>query len=182
MTQTARFSDALNKGHWFFFALYLALFGSFCGLEIDTVVQDLPFFQVSTFLLITNVLFVLLVPPLSYAFFSSIRAFWKNRAARVGVLILNTVYFYIVAFLAIYKSVRKLDFDFNFLWYNTEDALPVLWKLYAPWLFVLLFSMVAFAFLQSLPFLRLSDLWRNRRGKEGWFSLRSLRQVCFASS
>jgi hypothetical protein len=152
MTQTARFSDALNKGHWFFFALYLALFGSFCGLEIDTVVQDLPFFQVSTFLLITNVLFVLLVPPLSYAFFSSIRAFWKNRAARVGVLILNTVYFYIVAFLAIYKSVRKLDFDFNFLWYNTEDALPVLWKLYAPWLFVLLFSMVAFAFLQKPAF------------------------------
>jgi len=167
MNEDVGFPDSPKKSQWLFFGLYLALFGSFCGLEMDTFMSDLPLSQVSTFLLLTNVLFVMLVPPLCYAFSASIRSFWKNRAAMAGVLILNAIYVHIVAFLAIYKSVRGLDFDFNFLWYNTEDALPVLWRLYAPWLFVLLFSMAAFVFLQKPAFSPIVALLRKTRWRGG---------------
>ena len=125
--------------------LYLALAGSFCGLEIDTFVSDLPFFQVSTLLLFVNVLGVMAVPPLLYGFFSSRRRRWI-------ILVLNTLYFHAAAFLAIYKSARKIDFDFYFFWYNTADALPVLWKIYAPWFFVLALTLAGFVFLQKPAF------------------------------
>lgn len=46
-----------NKMRWILFSLYLAVLGSYCGLEIDTLVEDLPFFQISTLILFTNVLF-----------------------------------------------------------------------------------------------------------------------------
>jgi hypothetical protein len=147
MTVTAR-----SRLQWFLFALYLALFGSFCGLELDTFVSDLPFFQFSTFLLFLNVLSAMLVPVLVYAFFSSIRPLWKHRSVRVFILILNAIYLHIIALLAIYKSNRHIDFDFNFLRYNTGDVLPVLWKLYAPWLFVIVLTMTGFVFLQKPAF------------------------------
>ncbi len=168
MTQEEKASVVPGKGRWYFFAFYLALFGSFCGLEIDTFKADLPFFQVSTFLLLFNVLFVLLVPPLIYAFFSSIRAFWQNRVARTAILILNAVYFHFVALLAIYKSARKIDFDFYFFWYNAADALPVLWKLFAPWLFAITFSMIAFVFLQKPAFTPLVTFLSKSPRKRGF--------------
>jgi arylsulfatase A-like enzyme len=167
MNKDEGFPHSPTKTHWFFFAIYLALLGSFCGLEVDTFVQDLPFFQVSTFLLLANVFFVLLVPPLSYALFASMRSFWRHRAARSAVLILNAIYIHMALFLAIYKSDRKLDFDFNFLWFNTGDALPVLWKIYAPWLFVVFFSIVAFVFLQKPAFSPVMALMAKSRRKAG---------------
>jgi hypothetical protein len=165
------------KNCWYFLVIYLALFGSFCGLEIDTFIGDLPFFQAGTFLLLFNVFFALLVPPLLYVLFSSIRPVWENRAARALFLFLNAVYFHFIAFLAIYKSVRKLDFDFYFFWYNTADALPVLWKLYAPWLFVILFSITAFIFLQKPAFSPVATYIR----KSPWKRALVLILVCAAS-
>jgi hypothetical protein len=156
-----------GKGRRCFFAVYLALFGSFCGLEIDTFKADLPFFQISTFLLLFNVLFVLLVPPFLYAVFSSIRGFWQNRAARSCILFLNAAYFHFVALLAIYKSVRKIDFDFYFFWYNTADALPVLWKLFAPWLFAVALTIIGFIFLQKAAFSPLMTFLRKSPRKRG---------------
>jgi hypothetical protein len=146
---------------WIVPILYLALLGSYCGLEIDTFVSDLPFFQTTTFILFWNVLFVLLVPPLSYTLFASIRSIWNNRPAKAFILVLNTLYFFIAGFLAIYKSVRKIDFDFNFLWYNTADALPTLWKLFAPWFFIIALSMAAFVFLQKPAFSPLAAFVRK---------------------
>ncbi len=167
MNEDVRFPDSLKRHQWLLFGLYLALFGSFCGLEIDTFVSDLPLFQVSTFLLLTNVLFVMLLPPLCYAFSASIPSLRKNRVAMAGVLILNAIYVHFIAFLAVYKSVRELDFDFNFLWYNTEDALPALWKLYAPWLLLLPVSIAAFALLQKPAFSPIVAFLRKTRWRGG---------------
>ncbi len=168
MAQTEKTQVISAKSRWYFFALYLALFGSFCGLEIDTFKADLPFFQISTFLLLFNVLFILFVPPLSYALFSSIRSFWQNRVARTCFLTLNALYFHFVVLLAIYKSVRKIDFDFYFFWYNKADALPVLWKLFAPWLFAVSLSMLGFIFLQKSAFSPLMAFLKKSPRKRGF--------------
>jgi arylsulfatase A-like enzyme len=162
-----RISGYSEKSGWFFFVIYLALLGSFCGLEIDTFVGDLPFFQLSTFHLLINVLFVMLVPPISYVLFASIRALRESRVAGVGILILNAVYIHLAAFLAIYKSVRKIDFDFNFYWYNKSDVLPVLWKLFAPWFPVVALSMTALVFLQKPAFSPLLAFLRKSPRKRG---------------
>lgn len=146
-----------NKMRWFWFILYLALFGSYCGLEIDTFVADTPFFRINTLLLFLNVLWVPLIPPILYAAFSSARPLWKNRAIRIAVLLLSALCFHFAAFLAIYKSVRKIDFDFYFLWYNTADAVPTLWKLFAPWFPAVFLSILAFIFLQTPAFSPLMD-------------------------
>ena len=53
-----------KKVRWWLFILYLALFGSYCGLEIDTFVADTPFFRLDTLLLFINVLWIMLVPPI----------------------------------------------------------------------------------------------------------------------
>ena len=98
--------------------LYLAIFGSYCGLEIDTFVEDLPFFQPYTFLLFLNVLFVLLVPVFLYAAVSQITIFQKYRALKAPVLFFNSLFIHFVILLAIYKSVRNADFDFFFFWLN----------------------------------------------------------------
>ncbi len=146
-----------NKIRWFLFILYLALFGSYCGLEIDTFVADTPFFRADTLLLFINVLWVMLLPPILYVAFSSLRLPWKNRATRIAVLFLSAIYFHFAVFLAVYKSVRKIDFDFYFLWYNTADALPTLWKLFAPWFPVVLLSILAFILFQTPAFAPLID-------------------------
>jgi hypothetical protein len=141
-----------NKATWCLFVLYLALFGSYCGLEIDTFVADTPFFRVDTLLLFFNVLWVMLLPPTLYAVFSSIRPRWDSRSARIVILFLSAICFHFAAFLSVYKSVRKIDFDFFFLWYNTADALPTLWKLYAPWFPLVILSIIAFMFFQKPAF------------------------------
>ena len=170
MTHEATCGNDLTKSCWFFFFFYLALFGSFCGLEIDTFVADLPFFQTSTFLLLSNVLFVMLVPPIIYGLFASIRPLWTHRAARIGVLVLNAFYFHFVAFLLLYKSVRRIDFSFYFFWYNTSDALPALWKLYASWCPLIALSMAGFIFLQKPAFSPMMKMLRKAPQK-GWLSL-----------
>jgi hypothetical protein len=75
----------------------------------------------------------------------------KGIAGRI-VVVGNSIFLHVMAFLALYKTTRKIDFDFNFLRYNTADAMPALWKLYAPWLFVVAASLTAFVFLQKTAF------------------------------
>ena len=135
-----------------FFIIYLALFGSYCGLEVDTFVADTPFFRMDTLLLFFNVLWILMIPPALYTAASSIRHLQTNRIARFVVLFLSSVYFHFAIFLAVYKSVRRIDFDFYFLWYNTADALPTMWKLFAPWFPAVILSILAFTFFQVPAF------------------------------
>jgi hypothetical protein len=138
-----------KKLAWGFFGLYLALFGSYCGLELDTYVTDLPFFQASTLVLFLNILCVVLAPVAVYLLFASIPRLWRRRAVRVAVRTLGAVYFHFILFLAVYKSVRKVDFDFYFMWYNLADTLPALWKLFAPWFPVVLLLIALFALFQK---------------------------------
>lgn len=154
-----------KKVSWWCFILYMAIFGSFCGLEVDTFVEDLPFFQASTFLLLFNVLFVLLLPPLIYALLVSIPSLWNKRAVRNLILILNSIYFHFAILFLLYKSARDMDFDFYFFWYNLTVALSVLWKLFAPWLFVLAISVAFFAFYQKHAFAPIVSMLRKRPGK-----------------
>ncbi len=130
----------------------MAIFGSFCGLEIDTFVEDLPFFQWSTLLLFLNVLFVLLLPLIAYALLSLVSSLWENRAFRFGILFLNSIYIHFVILLAIYKAERNIDFDFFFFWHNISVAMSVLWKLYAPGLLTLTLSIIIVTFLQIPTF------------------------------
>lgn len=151
--------------------VYLALAGSLCGLEIDTYVVDLPFFNMSTLLLFINVLGIMLVPPLLYLLFR------QTRTKRL-VLVFNTVYFLAAAFLALYKSVRKVDFDFYFFWYNTADALPALWKIYAVWFPVAALAAVGFVLLQKPAF---SPLAKSRSWLVGLFAASVLCQAATIS-
>lgn len=137
---------------WALCILYTAALGSYCGLEIDTFVEDLPFFQPYTLLLFINVLFVMLLPVLVYAAVDRMPLFSKNRVLKIPVLLLNSLYIHFVILLAIYKSSRNADFDFFFFWHNISVALSVLWKLYAPGLFLLALSVVLVAFVQIPAF------------------------------
>jgi arylsulfatase A-like enzyme len=139
-----------RKSGWYFFAIYLAICGSFCGLEIDTFNGDLPFFQFSTFLLFFSILPVILIPTISYMFAVSSKNLRNNRAVKYGVLILSAIFFHIAGFILLYKSVRSMDFDFYFFWYNISDSLPALWKLFAPWFAVAAISIASFIFLQKI--------------------------------
>ena len=162
----------MSNKTWFF-VIYLALAGSFCGLEIDTFLGDTPFFRIGTLLLFCNVLCVMLVPPVVCALFASIRCVWTNRVFRSIILVLNALYFLVAIFLAVYKSARQIDFDFNFLWYNTADALPTLWKLYAPWFPAVILLIAAFVLLQNPAF---SPLVKSlaRAPRKGWTILLAL--------
>lgn len=133
------------------FVLYLAIWGSYCGVEIDTFVEDLPFFQISTLLIFINVVFIILIPPILYWLCARI----PRRVGKYlmpAVLILNSFYIHLAVLLAIYKSGRHMDFDFNYFWYNLSVAWSVLWKLFAPWLVVIFLSLTILAFLQPLIF------------------------------
>jgi arylsulfatase A-like enzyme len=158
-----------RKTGWYFLVLYLAILGSFCGLEIDTYNGDLPFFKASTLLLFLNILAVILLPPVLYILCNSIRYLRADRAARFGILFLNAVYFHLVAFLLLYKAVRKTDFDFYFFWYNTADALPALWKLFAPWFLVFALSVAAFIFIQRAAFSPVIEKLGKSTHKAGFF-------------
>jgi arylsulfatase A-like enzyme len=156
-----------RKTGWYFLVLYLAILGSFCGLEIYTFVEDLPFFQSTTFIVFLNVLFVLLLPPYLYAIFTSIRPLRTSRVARIGILIFTSVYLHLVILLLLYKANRHIDFDFNFLRYNTSVALPVLWRLFAPWLVALALSMIAFVFIQKWAFAPIVQIL-ERSPRKAW--------------
>jgi arylsulfatase A-like enzyme len=155
-----------RKTGWYFLVLYLAILGSFCGLEIDTYNGDLPFFKTSTFLLLLNVLGVILLPPVLYILCNSI-GYLRKRKVRSAILFLNAVYFHLIAFLLLYKAVRKMDFDFYFFWYNTADALPALWKLFAPWFPVFALSLGAFIFIQKAAFSQAIEVLGNSTRKAG---------------
>ena len=152
---------------WFLLILYLVLAGTYCGLEIDTFLGDTPFFRSGTLLLFVNVVWVMLVPPILCALCVSIRSLWDNYAIRGAIFFLNSIYFYFAIFIALYKSSRKIDFDFYFLWYNTADAIPTLWKLYAPYFPVVILLVAAFILLQRPAF---SPLTRrlSRSPRKGW--------------
>jgi len=93
-------------------------------------------------------------PPILCALCVSIRALRTNHIIRGAILLLNGIYFYFAIFIALYKSSRKIDFDFYFLWYNTADAIPTLWKLYAPYFPVVILLIAAFVLLQCPHSLR----------------------------
>jgi len=131
--------------------LYLAIVGSYCGLEINTFVENLSFFQTSTLLLFINVVFILFIPPILYGLCTQIPQRGKKYLKPV-ILVFNSFYIHLVILLAIYKAGRHMDFDFNYFWYNLSVAWSVLWKLFAPWLIVIFLSLVAFIFLQRLVF------------------------------
>jgi arylsulfatase A-like enzyme len=150
---------------WACAILYLALAGSFCGLEIDSFLGDTPFLRLRTLLLFLNTLLVVLVPPLAWLLASSVRSRWARGPLRVGALVLGTLWFHVAAFLAVYRSVRHMDFDFYFFWYNTADALPALWKIFAPWVLVVCASVVGFFALQPAAFAFLADGAGARRRK-----------------
>jgi len=145
------------------FVLYLAIWGSYCGLEINTFVADLPFFQMSTLLIFINVFFILLIPPLLY--WSCIQVPRPLKKCLIpAVLIFNSFYVHLAILLAIYKAGRHTDFDFNYFWYNMSVAWSVLWKLFAPWLVVIFLSLGVFVFLQPLifdPAARILDKFRK---------------------
>jgi hypothetical protein len=141
-----------KKIQWILFILYLAIFGSYCGLEVDTFIEDLPFFQISTFLLLFNVIFVLLIPPFLYAVFSSLPSLWNKRIVRAIILIFNSIYFHFMILLALYRSIRDMDFDFYFFWYNATFAPAVLWKLFAPGLIAIALMLVLVVFIQKSAF------------------------------
>ena len=161
-----------NKTRWLF-VIYLALAGSYCGLEIDTFLGDTPFFRIGTLLLFCSVLCVMLVPPIVCALFASIRCVWTNRVFRSILQVLNALYLLFAIFLAVYKSARKIDFDFYFLWYNTADTLPALSKLYAPWFPAVILFIAVFALLQKPAF---SPLVKSlaRAPRKGWTILLAL--------
>jgi hypothetical protein len=152
-----------KKNRSWLFTLYLAIIGSFCGLEIDTFLGDTPFFQIGTLLTFINVLGIVLLPPIIYGLFASARKLWDKRIIRIFILILNAVLFHVAAFLLVYKSLRRLDFDFYFFWYNTADALPALWKLYAPWFPVVVLSIIGFIFFQKPAFSPIMDGLRRSK-------------------
>jgi len=155
---------AIAKIQWIGFILYLAIAGSYIGLEIDSYMGDLPFFRLNVLLLFVNVLFIPFIPPILHSLpecFSGLR----NRACRAIILILNTLYLEIVFFIALYKSIRKMDFDFYFLWYNTEDVLPVIWKIFAPGIPIVVFLTVALFLFQKSMFAPASRWFRRRSGK-----------------
>jgi hypothetical protein len=153
----------LKKTHWFLFILYLAIWGSYCGLEVNTFVEDLPFFHATTFLIFLNALFVLLVPLLLYSISVLIRPLSSRRTVRTGVLIFNSIYFHLAILFSIYKADRHVDFDFYFFWYNLSVALSVLWKLFAPWLFALAITITIFIFIQKAAFSPAIEILKKSR-------------------
>jgi arylsulfatase A-like enzyme len=148
--------------------LCLAILGSYCGLEIDSFVEDLPFFQISTLLLFINVLCVLLIPLLLYVLSTRINLLRKNRAVKAAILMFNSFYFHLAVLLALYKTVRHMEFDFNFFWYNISVAWSVLWKLFAPWLVLIFVSLIAFVFLQRIIFEPVIQLFKKCSWKAGF--------------
>jgi hypothetical protein len=161
-----------KKTGWCLFILYLAIFGSYCGLEVNTFVEDLPFFQAATFLIFFNTLFVFLIPPLLYAILAAIPALSSSRAARTGILILNSVYLHLAILFSLYKAGRHIDFDFYFFWYNLSVALSVLWKLFAPWLFALALSIAIFVLIQKTFFSPVIEILNKSR--KAWIFLVAL--------
>jgi hypothetical protein len=153
-----------KKTGLYFFVLYLAIFGSYCGLEINTFMEDQPL-QSAAFIIFFNVLFVLLLPPILYALSASVPFLARSRFFKSGILLFNSIYIHLVVLFSIYKADRHIDFDFYFFWYNISVALSVLWKLYSPWLIVLAFSITAFVYIQKLAFAPLLKMIGRLPGK-----------------
>jgi hypothetical protein len=158
-----------KKTEWYFFILYLAIFGSFCGLEINIFIEDLPFFQPATFIIFFNVLFVFLIPPLLYAISVTVRPLKEIRAYRTGFLLLNSICLHFAILFSLYKAGRHVDFDFYFFWYNISVAISVLWKLFAPWLVVIAISVTAFVYIQKLAFAPVIEILN--RSRKTWIFL-----------
>jgi hypothetical protein len=156
----------------------MAIFGSYCGLEINTYMEDQPL-QLASIIIFLNVLFVLLLPPLFYALSVSVPLLGRNRFFKPCILLLNSIYIHFAILFSIYKADRHIDFDFYFFWYNISVALSVLWKLYAPWLIVLALSIAAFIYIQKLAFSPLTEMI-ERWPRKTWMTLAGLTILSFA--
>ena len=146
------------------FILYLAIIGSYLGLEIDSFVGDLPFFRLDTLLLFVNILVFPLLPLIIRVWAGS---FSRRQNLRVTYAEAAPGAFYLVliSLFAIYKSVCRMDFDFYFFLYNAEDALPVIQKLFAPWIPVAVFFGAALIYIQKnafVPALRFSGKYPKK--------------------
>lgn len=134
------------------FILYLAVLGSYCGLELNSFAENSPFWQINTLVLFLNVFFILLLPPLFYAFCMRFRIIRENRFIRTIAFALNSFFIHLIILLAVYRSVRHMDFDYNFFRYNISVAWSVLWKLFAHWLIVIFLSLSALTVWQGIVF------------------------------
>jgi hypothetical protein len=161
-------TGALLKIQWMCLILYLAIWGSYCGLELSVYLDDLPFFQTDTILLFINVVFILLIPPLLYGLCAQIPQRWK-KYLMPAILVLNSIYVHLAILLAIYKAGRHMDFELNYFLYNMSAAWSVLWKLFAPWLVVIFLSLIAFIFLQPIVFNPVTRLFK-KSSKFSWKS------------
>jgi len=159
-------TGGITKTQRICFTLYLAIVGSYCGLEIDTFVEDLPFFQTSTLLLFINVVFILLIPPILYGICAQIPQRGKKYLMPV-ILVFNSFCIHLAILLAIYKAGRHMDFDFYYFWYNLSVAWSVIWKLFAPWLIVIFLSLTVLVFLQPVVFEPASRLIKKLSRRNG---------------
>jgi hypothetical protein len=141
-----------KKIQWILFTLYMAIFGSYVGLELDTFIGDLPFFRTHTLIVFLNLLVIPLLPVAIFAFRPPEKSTHHRRTTRMVNLFIagaTSIFFHFAVFLALYKSVRKTDFDFYFFWYNIADTIPAMWILFAPWFPVALLSIVLFGYFQK---------------------------------
>ena len=144
-------ADVVAKIQWICFVIYLAIAGSYLGLEIDSFVGDLPFFQTETLLLFINILAIPLLP-LLFPLFTGYFHRRQNRRFTYAMAVLGAIYLLWIVLLAIYKSVCRVDFDFYFFWYNAGDALPVIRKLFAPWIPAILIFGAILVYVQKSAF------------------------------
>jgi hypothetical protein len=156
------------KKQWFLCILYASIFGSYCGLEIDTFAKDISLFHINSLWLFFNVLLIPLSLIIVYVVFAASQRLWTSRIVSIAISGLMSICFHLAIFFALYKSVRKLDFDFYFFWYNTDDALPALWNLYAPWFPLTIFSLIAFTIFQKQAYAPLMRLLKKSPQKGCW--------------
>jgi phosphoglycerol transferase MdoB-like AlkP superfamily enzyme len=129
----------------------MAIAGGYLGLEIDSFVGDLPFFRLDTVLLLINIMVIPLIPLIFRVLAVSFTQ-RQNRGVTYAAAVSGALYLLLIAFLAIYKSVCRIDFDFYFFLYNTDDALPVIIKMFAPWIPVILLTGAAFMYILKNAF------------------------------
>jgi|GEM_PF-628491 len=159
------FEKIRYKLSWIFLVIYFGFACVYFGFEINIYAVETLFFRITTLLLFFNTLWVMLLPVFLFYFFMSKDILYKNSFLRNSILFFNSIYFHFVILLSFYKFNRKIDFDFYFFWYNTWDALPTLWKLYAPLFPVFTFSIIVFVFYQKLAFSPLVNALKGNGSK-----------------
>ena len=153
-------TGAVTKIQWICFALYMLIAGGYWALEIESFAGGAAFFRLDTLLLFVNVLAIPLFPLISHL----LTGRQSRGAARQ--LTFGALYLLLVILFAFYKSASRTDFDFYFFWYNTADALPVIRKLFAPWIPAILIFGAALIYIQKNAFMPPARWLRKSTGKK----------------